>query len=221
MEQRLALIAAVGPRGIIGSDNALPWRLPKDLKYFRRVTTGHVVIMGRRTFESFGSRPLPKRLNVVLSTRMAAQEVPNLVVARSLGEALAVAQKSSKRRRVFVIGGQRVYEQSIDEADELYLSGIEDRSPTPQLFGSWVEGDAYFPRLKLDDWELCHYGREFRARNTLQSEKRKFSSELYFRVWKLVAKRVGCSEAERRKLRKRADFRPSLIEYWDSALAGA
>jgi dihydrofolate reductase len=124
---KLAIIAAVGHRRAIGRDGKLPWRIPEDMKRFKRLTTGHAVLMGRGTWESLG-RPLPGRRNVVLSS----SPVPGIESYASIEEslwALATAE------RVFVIGGGNVYAQLIDRADELYLT-LVDRD---------VEADTFFP----------------------------------------------------------------------------
>lgn len=179
------MIAAVGPQRVIGADNELPWRLPKDLKFFRRVTLGHVVIMGRMTFDSFNRRALPKRENIVLS-RTSRFEGTNLHTAQSLEEALILARRLTTKNRVFIIGGQKVYEQALPLADELFLSRIEDRGATKQIFGSIIQGDAFFPRIPLDEWCASHVGRYFKAKNTLK--RAQTSSELFFRIWKLRRK---------------------------------
>ena len=124
---KLAIIAAVGHRRAIGKDGKLPWHIPEDLKRFKRLTTGHTVLMGRGTWESLG-RPLPGRRNVVLSS----SPVPGAESYPSIEESLRALASSEK---VFVIGGGSVYSQLIDRADELYLT-LVDRD---------VEADTFFP----------------------------------------------------------------------------
>jgi dihydrofolate reductase len=123
----LAIIAALGHRRAIGKDGKLPWHIPEDLKRFKRLTTGHALLMGRRTWESLG-RPLPGRRNVVLSS----SPVPGIESYASIEESLRALASAE---RVFVIGGGNVYAQLIDRADELYLT-LVDRN---------VEADAFFP----------------------------------------------------------------------------
>ncbi|MEM9074764.1 MAG: dihydrofolate reductase [Myxococcota bacterium] len=128
----LALIAAIGRDGLIGSSEGhlgLPWHIPEDLRRFRRVTTGHSVIMGRRTFEAIG-RPLPKRQNIVLSRSGFCAE--GVVVATSLDEALARAEGESPP---FIIGGAAVYADALPRCTTLFLTEV-DRP---------AEGDAFFP----------------------------------------------------------------------------
>lgn len=137
---RVALIAAMTPERVIGRDNALPWgRLSPDLKRFRRLTMGHPLIVGRRTFESIGG-PLPGRRMIVVSRRMA-DAPPGVAVARSIDEALRMA---SDDEEAFVAGGAEVYEQTIGRADRLYITLIE-RS---------YEGDALFPVIDPSRWLL-------------------------------------------------------------------
>ena len=123
----MAIIAALDHRRAIGKDGKLPWHIPEDLKRFKRLTTGHAVLMGRRTWESLG-RPLPGRRNVVLSS----SPVPGIESYASIEESLRALASAE---RVFVIGGGSVYAQLIDRADELYLT-LVDRN---------VEADAFFP----------------------------------------------------------------------------
>jgi dihydrofolate reductase len=123
----LAIIAALDHRRAIGKDGKLPWHIPEDLKRFKRLTTGHALLMGRRTWESLG-RPLPGRRNVVLSS----SPVPGIESYASIEESLRALASAE---RVFVIGGGNVYAQLIDRADELYLT-LVDRN---------VEADAFFP----------------------------------------------------------------------------
>ena len=136
---RLALIAAVASNGVIGSDNALPWRLPEDLKRFKALTLGHPVIMGRKTFESIG-RPLPGRRNLVI-TRNAGYRAEGCEVLASLGAALAACAGGTDE--VFVIGGAQIYTEALPLAQRLYLTEIRRDFP----------GDARFPAWRSDRWK--------------------------------------------------------------------
>ncbi len=124
---KIVLIAAIARNRVIGKDGKLPWHIPEDLKRFKKLTTGHAVIMGRRTFDSIG-RPLPDRRNIVLTSR----PIPGIETYRTIPEALSALTAESK---VFVIGGAQLYAQFLERADELHLT-IVDKS---------VEGDAFFP----------------------------------------------------------------------------
>ena len=124
---KLAIIAAIGHRRAIGKDGTLPWHIPEDLKRFKRLTTGHAVLMGRRTWESLG-RALPGRRNVVLSSAPLA----GVESYSSIEDALWALSSVGK---VFVIGGGNVYAQMLERADEIYLT-VVDRE---------VEADTFFP----------------------------------------------------------------------------
>lgn len=131
------MIAAVARNGIIGRDGALPWRLPEDMKHFRRTTMGKPVIMGRRTFESLG-RALPGRENIVVS-RDPDFEARDCEVARSVAEAL---ERCAGREETVVIGGASLYAECLPLADRLYLTRVH----------ADFEGDTRFPDLDPNEW---------------------------------------------------------------------
>jgi len=135
---KIALIAALSRNQVIGVENRLPWTLPADLKRFRNLTRGHSVIMGRKTWESLG-RPLPERLNIVISRNPSLDLGEGAVRASSLDEALLLASgpKSPNREKCFVIGGAEIYRLALLRAHELHLTWIERE----------IEGDAFFPKL--------------------------------------------------------------------------
>ena len=116
----VALIVAIGPRRVIGQDNQLPWKMPRDLRFFRMATVGHTVIMGRKTFESLGSRPLPKRTNIVV-TRNPHYEAKGCLVASSLEDAIS---KASTEERVFVVGGGELYNSALPIAKEAFITAV-------------------------------------------------------------------------------------------------
>lgn len=134
---RLALIAAIARNGIIGAGNRLPWRLPDDLRRFRRLTTGHTIIMGRRTWESIGTA-LPQRQNVVVS-RHGGFVASGAEVAATLAAAIANARLPAP---VFVIGGEALYRAALPLADCLYLTEIQRD----------FDGDARFPDWDRSAW---------------------------------------------------------------------
>lgn len=134
---RVSLIAALTENRVIGRDNTLPWRLPADLKRFRRLTTGHPVILGRKNYESIG-RPLPERTNIVL-TRDRAYRAPGCTVVDTLDAAYTAAAGASE---IFVIGGAELYAQTLARADRLYLTWVHAQVP----------GDTFFPTFDLADW---------------------------------------------------------------------
>ena len=130
----------------IGADNQLLWHLPKDLKYFKETTTGHPIIMGRKTYESIG-KPLPNRTNIVVSKRKDWFEEGILIVG-SVKEALKFAKKMNEN--IFVIGGGNIYEQTIDLADKLQVTLVKTQS----------KAEVFFPKINLKVWdktaEICH-----------------------------------------------------------------
>jgi len=134
---RVSLIAAVAENGVIGNANALPWRLPADLKRFRRLTLGHPIIMGRRSYESIG-RPLPERRNIVVTR--GAFAAAGCVVACTLADAFAAAAGAAE---VFVIGGADVYAQTIARAGRIYVTEVH----------ASVSGDTYFPAFDRRGWQ--------------------------------------------------------------------
>lgn len=134
----IVLVAALARNGIIGADGALPWRLPDDLKRFKRLTLDKPVVMGRKTFASIG-RPLPKRRNVVISRTSAAIE--GVEVVRSVEEAMALLSEAAE---ICVIGGGEIYRAFLPRATRLELTHVEAE----------VEGDASFPRIDRDAWTL-------------------------------------------------------------------
>lgn len=135
----ITLIAAVAKNRAIGYQNKLLYWLPDDMKRFRTLTTGHTIIMGRRTFESFPKGPLPNRRNVVLSHRDI--QISGAEVFPSLEDALSSCDSDED---IYVLGGASVYEQALPLAHRLCLTEVED---TPD------EADAFFPSFCVDEWE--------------------------------------------------------------------
>jgi dihydrofolate reductase len=137
---KLILIAAVADGGVIGRSNTLPWYLPADLRRFKRLTTGHTVVMGRKTYESVG-RPLPDRKNLVISGSKDFRPA-GVTVVPSMEDALKLAKDDGD---VFVIGGARVFEAALPVADRLELTRVQAAIP----------GDVYFPPFNPADWTLA------------------------------------------------------------------
>lgn len=132
MAPRISIIAAISTNRVIGRDNKLPWDIPDDLKRFRAITSGHPIIMGRKTFESIG-KPLPNRTNIVI-TKDSGMHPRGVIVKHNIEEAIKEAKKIEKEE-IFIIGGGQIYQQSIKLADRLYLTVVEGEFP----------GDAFFP----------------------------------------------------------------------------
>jgi dihydrofolate reductase len=139
----IVLVAAVADNGVIGRDNALPWRLSSDLRRFKALTVGKPVVMGRKTFLSIG-KPLPDRTNIVV-TRDRNFNADGIVVAHSLDAALAAARDDARRRGVdaiMVIGGTDIFEQTMDLADRLEITHVHARPA----------GDTVFPPIDARRW---------------------------------------------------------------------
>lgn len=200
MQLRISIIAALAPNRSIGHSDALPWRMPRDMQFFRRMTTGHVVLMGRNTFESLGCKPLPRRINVIL-TRAREYNLPSVLVARNIDDAIDIAIRHTRRERLFVIGGGSVYQQTYTLADELFLTQIERRDPLqPALFEDEFYGDTFFPNITASNWELCHVSRRYRALDALRPRPDPERVNYYFRFFKYARRSCGCTQAERRRV---------------------
>lgn len=146
---RILIIAAIGPKRVIGQGNQLPWKLPRDMKFFRRATVGNTIVMGRKTFESLGCKALPKRRNIVI-TRNPNAHWKNVDVAHSLEEAIRL---SNNEKKIFIIGGGEIYRAALPIADNVYLTEISDQNPNFSLFDPFP-GDTFFPALDENIWKL-------------------------------------------------------------------
>lgn len=135
---RLSIIVAMASNRTIGANNTLPWRCPEDLQHFKKLTMGHHMIMGRKTFDSIG-KPLPGRTTVIV-TRNKYLKIDGCTVAHSLEEAIAACANDSE---IFIVGGAELYTQALPLADVLYITEIQQR----------VEGDAHFPPFDKSEWK--------------------------------------------------------------------
>ncbi len=133
----ISLIVAMDNNRLIGKENDLPWRLPADLQYFKQTTTGHTIVMGRKTFESIG-KPLPNRSNVILTGNKDYYH-EGVKVIHSVDDLMSLEEESE----LFVIGGATVYEQTMNVATRLYVTHIEEA----------FEGDTYFPEIDSSVWK--------------------------------------------------------------------
>lgn len=142
----ISLIVAVSDNNVIGKNNTLPWHLPDDLKYFRKVTKGHTVVMGRKTYESIG-KPLPDRRNIVISTTV--KKIPGCEVFPSLGVALEELSLAHEQGEVFIIGGARLFQEALMEilsdlsVHKIYLTRVHAE----------VEGDVFLPEINWKHWK--------------------------------------------------------------------
>ncbi len=136
----LSIIVAVSRNNAIGKDNQLLWHMPADLKFFKRTTSGHSVIMGRKTFESLG-KALPKRRNIVIS-RQENYQPEGAELSPSLEEAINRCREDGE---VFILGGAEIYRQALEHTDKIYQTVIQHE---------FEDADAFFPVLKDEDWAL-------------------------------------------------------------------
>lgn len=139
--QGLSLIWAMDRNQVIGIHNKMPWHLPAELAYFKKVTTGYPIIMGRRTFESIGSKPLPRRTNIVLS-RDHTYTAEGITVMHSVEQVLEQYANSA----AFIIGGAQVYSLFLPVAKRLYVTMIDHE----------FEGDEFFPTIDWSEWRQIH-----------------------------------------------------------------
>jgi dihydrofolate reductase len=137
----ISAIVAVAHNNIIGKDNEIPWYLPADFAYFKRVTLNHHIIMGRNCYESIG-RPLPKRTNIVV-TRNPFYIVSGCITVHSIAEGLQLAQQNGETE-AFIIGGGEIYKQTMHLLDRVYLTQVDVNT----------EGDVFFPKLDPAEWRL-------------------------------------------------------------------
>jgi len=159
MSQPFKAIAAMSLNRVIGAGNKIPWHLPEDFKWFKKMTTGHIVVMGRKTYESIG-KPLPNRTTIVLSR--SPLEIPGVRVIADLNQ-LDSSEAEYAGREIFICGGAQVYEKALPVCSDLYLTLVKRE----------VEGDAFFPEFEnqftlkekifdAPEFEILHYRRSSR-----------------------------------------------------------
>lgn len=139
---RVSMIVAKSLNDVIGVQGKLPWSLKADLAHFKKVTMGHHIILGRKTFDSIGGKPLPGRMHLVVSNDPKAAG-DNVIWFNSVFRALKHAERQGEKE-VFIIGGAQIYKACISLVDRLYLTEVQ----------TTVSGDAYFPQLSLKNWNL-------------------------------------------------------------------
>jgi dihydrofolate reductase len=138
----LTIIAAASENNALGKDNDLVWHLPNDFKRFKALTTGHYIIMGRKTFESF-PKPLPNRTHIII-TRQKDYVVPEgCIVVSSLKRAVEICPENEE---IFIIGGGQIYKQSIDNADKIELTRVH----------TTIDADTFFPEIDTEKWKLIN-----------------------------------------------------------------
>ncbi len=139
----ISLLVAMDQNNLIGRDNQLPWHLPADLAYFKQVTMGHPIVMGRKTYDSIG-RPLPGRENIIV-TRNPAFTMEGCKVIHSIEEIIKL-NNNDKEQELFVIGGSEIFKEILPFADKLYITEIDEA----------FEGDTFFPEIHQKEWVLLH-----------------------------------------------------------------
>jgi dihydrofolate reductase len=139
---KISLIVAIAKNGAIGNNNQLLWHIKDDLRLFKQTTHGHVVIHGRKSFESIG-KPLPNRTNIVI-TRNTNYNAKGAFLTHSLDDAIKLAQKLEQKREIFVLGGAEIYRQSLEVVDKLYLSHVDC---------TFENADTFFPEFDLNQWQ--------------------------------------------------------------------
>ena len=144
----VSIIVAIAQNGTIGDKNSLLWHIKEDMRFFRTTTSGHPVIMGRKTFESLGSKPLPKRTNIVITR--ADREFEGALTAHSLEEAIRMAGEDDE---IFVMGGAQIYREALSVVDRMYITVVERD----------YEGDTSFPEIDYSQWKLVDVVRHERG----------------------------------------------------------
>ena len=132
----VSIVVAIAQNNAIGKDNQLLWHLPKDLKHFKEITSGHTIIMGRKTYESVG-KPLPNRRNIIITRQNIT--IDGCEVVNSMDEALKLCAGEDE---VFIVGGAEIYKQALALTDRIYLTIVHQE----------FDGDTYFPEIKEDEW---------------------------------------------------------------------
>ena len=161
---RISIIAAVAVNGVIGREGRLPWHLSADLQRFKRLTTGHTIIMGRRTWESIG-RALPGRRTIVVTRQPDYQVADGVQIATSLDEALRTAEASGESES-FVVGGAELYREALPEADRLFFTEV----------AAEVDGDTYFPvNFDTFEWEVLGLRRNGRRMKPIRTTTMRLS----------------------------------------------
>lgn len=152
---RLSILVAMAKNRVIGRNNQLPWHLPADLKHFKFLTMGQTIVMGRKTYESIG-KPLPGRANIVI-TRQTGYEIPGAIVVNSIEDALLVCEETSTiNSENFIIGGEKLYQQTIKICQRMYITEIQSN----------FDGDVFFPEFDPSDWEETQRDKHFSENDT-------------------------------------------------------
>ncbi|MCC6721595.1 MAG: dihydrofolate reductase [Bacteroidia bacterium] len=165
---KISIIAAIGKNNELGFANSLLWHLSDDLKTFKKITMGHCIIMGRKTFESIG-KALKGRINIVVTTKNL--DISDINTAIDLNYAIELA-RSAKETEVFIIGGGQIYNYAIDIADKLYLTFVD---------AEFANADTFFPNINFEEWTLI--SKEIYGKN--ENNEFDFDFRIYERKFKI------------------------------------
>jgi len=160
---KITLVAAIASNNVIGKENSLPWNIPEDLKRFKQMTSGHTILMGRKTFDSIG-RPLPNRQNIVM-TKDENFEQEGIKVINDFDEALELIKESNED--IFVIGGSKIYELFEPVANSLAITRILKD----------FEGDAFFPDINWDLWQIEKEEKFFDEKSNIECKLIEYSKK--------------------------------------------
>jgi len=147
----ISIIAAIAENNVIGKNNDLIWHISEDLKRFKKLTSGHPIIMGRKTYESLPFKPLPKRKNIILSHKNLKYE--STIVVNSVED---VFKECKNEDEIFICGGAEIYKLFLPYTDKLYLTKIHH----------FFEGDTFFPEINFSDWELKNISEIFKDKKS-------------------------------------------------------
>tara|TARA_Y100000816_G_scaffold284578_1_gene263047 strand:+ start:7873 stop:8364 length:492 start_codon:yes stop_codon:yes gene_type:complete len=161
----IKLICAISKNNVIGKENNLPWNIGEDLKRFKELTSNNIIVMGRKTYESIG-RPLPNRRNIVLSNNTDLN-IENVEVVNSSQKVLDLYKKNIGEEDLYIIGGTYIYDLFLENCEYLYITFIDKE----------FEGDAYFPKINWQEWELINEVKKFDSVEKI---------DFYFRNYKRV-----------------------------------
>jgi dihydrofolate reductase len=157
MSQKIILISGLTQNHVIGKDNTIPWYIKEDFQLFKEKTLEHVIIMGRKTWDSLPKKPLPNRVNIIISKKLKKAENDEIVL-NSIEEALMYSKRFYSEKDIFLIGGSRIYTEGLEVATHMYLSHIKRE----------YDGDTYFPKFDTTQWNI---------------EEEKDYEEFTFKVW--------------------------------------
>jgi len=155
----MILVAAMDPMGIIGKNGKLPWNFPQDLSYFKKLTSGHIVVMGRKTWQSLPVKPLSNRVNIVFSRIMLPEDAPGAIIVKDIEE-LQKAVIEIPDKNIFLIGGAQLYTELIDWCDDMVITHVKKRHDGDTYFlWDWMQWEPVADVYQDADIRIVHYKR--------------------------------------------------------------